>query len=183
MNDHHRQTQRMLSTLGAASRFRLALLLVDGERCVTDLARDVGLSQSCTTRHLQALQRGGVVIGVRAGKRVLFRLRSESDEVARLVAWAMTSAAELALEGAAEPPRRATAPKRSPAPRRAPRTAGTAGRKPSAVGRARPKLERAARGTDPAPHADNAVADADSPPEERAPARPTRPGDLEDFLL
>lgn len=182
MNDHHRQTQRMLSTLGAASRFRLALLLVGGERCVTDLARDVGLSQSCTTRHLQALQRGGVVIGVRAGKRVLFRLRSESNEVARLVAWALTSAAERVLDDAPQPQRRAMAPRRRPAPRRAARTADAAVRKQSVVVRARPKLERAAV-SDSAALAENGVADADSLSDERAPAAPVRRGDLEDFLL
>ena len=49
------------------------LLLSGVDRSVSQLAGAVRLSQSCTTRHLQALQRAGLVKRVRDGKRVLFR--------------------------------------------------------------------------------------------------------------
>ena len=49
----------------------------------------VGLSQSCTTRHLQALERRRVVVGARDGKRVMYRLRHEEPGLDPLLAWAL----------------------------------------------------------------------------------------------
>jgi hypothetical protein len=64
--------------------------LAEAERCVGELAVAVGLSQSCTTRHLQALERLGLVEGRREGKRVCFRLRGEAPGVGELLGWALT---------------------------------------------------------------------------------------------
>lgn len=74
MNDRHREHHALLASLGAPSRFRIALCLLEGDRCVGDLAVAIGLSQSCTTRHVQALERNGVVRSRRDGKRVLVSL-------------------------------------------------------------------------------------------------------------
>ena len=82
--------RRLMSCLGDPSRFQLVNLLIRGERCVSDLAQKVGLSQSCTTRHLQALQREQIVSGERDGKRVMFHLRLDEPEVGALVAWAIS---------------------------------------------------------------------------------------------
>ena len=79
-----------MSCLGDPSRFQLVRRLLGGERCVSDLARQVGLSQSCTTRHLQALQREQIVRGERSGKRVLFRLCLDEPQVGALLEWAMS---------------------------------------------------------------------------------------------
>ncbi len=99
MDLSERRARRLLACLGDPSRFRLARCLLDGERCVTDLAVEVGLSQSCTTRHLQALQREGVVLGSRDGKRVMFRLCRELPDVGALLEWALIAGAtdELSL--------------------------------------------------------------------------------------
>jgi len=65
---------RALAVLAPPKRFQLMLLLLSGpDRSVSQLARAVRLSQSCTTRHLQALARVGLVKGTRDGKRVVFR--------------------------------------------------------------------------------------------------------------
>jgi len=65
---------RALAVLAPPKRFQLMLLLLAGpDRSVSQLARAVRLSQSCTTRHLQALARVGLVKGTRDGKRVVFR--------------------------------------------------------------------------------------------------------------
>lgn len=82
-----------MSCLGDPSRFQLVSLLVRGQRCVSELAQEVGLSQSCTTRHLQALQREQMVRGKRDGKRVMFRLCLEEPEVRALLAWAISERA------------------------------------------------------------------------------------------
>jgi DNA-binding transcriptional ArsR family regulator len=73
-----------LACLTESSRFRIARTLLEGERYVSSLAGRVGLSQSCTTRHLQALERAGLVVRQRVGKRVLYRLRLDRPEVETL---------------------------------------------------------------------------------------------------
>jgi DNA-binding transcriptional ArsR family regulator len=83
-----------LAALAPPRRFALMVLLLSGlDRSVSQLAEAVGLSQSCTTRHLQALERAGLVKGFRDGKRVVFRPEPR-DAAAREVL------ASLAREGA-----------------------------------------------------------------------------------
>jgi len=88
MNPQWFESQRVLRCLGDESRFRVMTELVRGDRCVTELATLVGLSQSCTTRHLQVLERGGLVTSRRLGKRVVFCVRDE-PRVVSLLAWAL----------------------------------------------------------------------------------------------
>src|SRR5258706_12941921 len=76
---------RLVSCLADPSRYRMLSLLLEGDYCVSELAGRVGLSQSCTTRHLQILQRAGVLTRTRAGKRVMFRLREGDAELSRLI--------------------------------------------------------------------------------------------------
>ena len=58
------QLQDALAVLAAPKRFDLLVLMLAGERrSVSQLAEAVRLSQSCTTRHLQALARAGLVKG------------------------------------------------------------------------------------------------------------------------
>ena len=89
MNLDLADAQRVLACLGDPSRFRMLALLADGDRCVTDIAREVRLSQSCTTRHLQVMLRHAIVSRVRQGKRVLFRLRDDEPDMASLLEWAL----------------------------------------------------------------------------------------------
>lgn len=112
MNDRDAALRRMLACLGDSSRFRLVRTLVAGERCVTDLALDVGLSQSCTTRHLQALQREGLVWGERSGKRVLYRLRSDAADFRELLGWVSSGTVDASSLGPVE----TRAPDQRPAP-------------------------------------------------------------------
>lgn len=89
------RAQRLLACLGDPSRFRVISALVEGERCVTDLAGRVGLSQSCTTRHLQALLRERMVRRNRDGKRVFFGICTEDALVRELIDLALRSAGPL----------------------------------------------------------------------------------------
>lgn len=93
MSVHAPSTRMLMACIGDASRFRLVQALLGGARCVTDLAGEVGLSQSCTTRHLQALERRRVVCGARDGKRVMYRLCHEEPSLGPLLAWALDPAA------------------------------------------------------------------------------------------
>lgn len=104
---HGERLRRQLACLGDPSRFALAQALLPGERCVTELASLVGLSQSCTTRHLQALAREGLIRSRRDGKRVLCRLAHDD-----------ATAAVLALVGSPAPAEAVPVPARRAAPRR-----------------------------------------------------------------
>lgn len=75
----------ILASLADPSRYRVVCALAEGDFCVSELAERVGLSQSCTTRHLQTLQRAGVLTRTRAGKRVLFRIREGDAELSRVL--------------------------------------------------------------------------------------------------
>lgn len=81
--------------------------MLPGERCVTELATLVGLSQSCTTRHLQALAREGLIRSRRDGKRVLCRLAPDEATAAVL---ALVGSPTSTAEAAPRPARRATRP-------------------------------------------------------------------------
>jgi DNA-binding transcriptional ArsR family regulator len=91
------RTRRILACLGDASRFRLVSTLAESERCVGELATAVGLSQSCTTRHLQALGRLGLVEGRREGRRVLFRLNPRAPGLEGILVWALSEAGVAAI--------------------------------------------------------------------------------------
>ncbi len=83
MHREHERLHQSLAVLSPPRRFQLLMLLLSGvDRSVSQLARAVRLSQSCTTRHLQSLERAGLVKGTRDGKRVVFR-PAPRDEAAR----------------------------------------------------------------------------------------------------
>lgn len=91
--DSAQALRERLACLADPSRFRIIQTLAGGERFVSDLAQAIGLSQSCTTRHLQALARHGLVAGRRRGRRVMFSIRDLPET-------------RIALEASAAAPRR-----------------------------------------------------------------------------
>ena len=87
MKPEHTRLHEALATLAPPKRFQLLLLLLGGaDRSVSQLAAAVRLSQSCTTRHLQALERAGLVKGLRDGKRVVFRPLARDSAAANVLA-------------------------------------------------------------------------------------------------
>ena len=185
MNIRPARLQPALATLAAPKRFDLLVLMLAGaDRSVSQLAAAVGLSQSCTTRHLQALARAGLVKGARDGKRVVFRV-APRDAAARAVLASIAGGADLPGPNAG---RDVTQPVR---PRRA--RSGSDGRE----GKARRRLLEAAVRIESAAEFEPLVAD-DHPDEPASDLRPDpesgrtsepetapawRRSDLEDFLL
>ncbi len=108
MKTYAPRAQRLLACLGDPSRFRVVAALVEGDRCVTELAAAVGLSQSCTTRHLQALLRERMVRRTRDGKRVYFGISTEEELVRELIDLALRSAGSGVIPNPMDP--RAFAP-------------------------------------------------------------------------
>ncbi len=174
---HETRARHVLACLGVASRFRLVRVLALADRCVGELAEAVGLSQSCTTRHLQALERAGLVKGHREGRRVRFRLRAEAPGLSELLGWALSGAGLEALAAGRSSHREQAAA--WPIPTKADRRA-----RPAGATRAAGKATRA-------PVADSASSAPAGPPEPEdtvpraavGPRPARRPDDLEDYLL
>ena len=102
--DHLHGFRERMACLADASRFRIMLSLAAEEQCVSHLASRVGLSQSCTTRHLQALSRRGLVQGSRRGRQVVFAVRLEAPEVQLLLGMFDPGRAEVSLRSEARRP-------------------------------------------------------------------------------
>jgi DNA-binding transcriptional ArsR family regulator len=194
-------SQRLLACLSDASRFRIVRILGGTERCVTEIARMVGLSQSCTTRHLQALGCDRIVRRRRDGKRVLFRLDDRDATVSGLLAW--LEAGEPSGRGAAPGPTAGGqevgkadggSPERPEARAMGDGSGGSkateagplAGRRRSRRKAGAPDPEREPKGhEDEATRVDPALTESAETAETTGLARPplARPGDLEDYLL
>lgn len=67
--------EELLSALADPARWRLVALLAERPRPVGVLARLAGARQPQTTKHLQTLERAGVVTSQRAGQRRVYALR------------------------------------------------------------------------------------------------------------
>jgi DNA-binding transcriptional ArsR family regulator len=178
----------LMACLGEPSRYRLVRALIGGPRCVTDLASEVGLSQSCTTRHLQALERRNVVRGTRDGKRVLYAIRQDRADLMPLIGWAMGRFATRASAPATPPEVRQaviSTPKVGPARSRngtLPGPGPPGSRKSSGMTSEMNSVMNSGThsGMTSGTHAAAPIAPA--PPEPEPPPR-RRAGDLEDFLL
>jgi DNA-binding transcriptional ArsR family regulator len=170
-------TWSILACLGVSSRFRLVKALAVADRCVGELAEVVGLSQSCTTRHLQTLERVGLVKGHREGRRVRFRLRAEVPGLRELLGWALpgTGLEALAAGGSPHRDQAAARPIATDVDRRT---------RPTGASRARGRVGSAPMGDSES----GGPADPRDPGDRNVPAvagsmRTRRPDDLEDYLL
>lgn len=111
--DMEERARKTLAAVGDPSRFRLVSALLTRPHSVGEAASVVGLSQSCTTRHLQVLQREGLVTRVRQGKRVVFSLREESGMASLIRRALAVSGAAGAAEDRVEAPAGDGGPARS----------------------------------------------------------------------
>jgi ArsR family transcriptional regulator len=64
----------MAKALGHAHRLEILELLAQGERSVESLAERAGLSMGNASQHLRLMQRAGLLVSRRDGKRILYRL-------------------------------------------------------------------------------------------------------------
>lgn len=67
---------RVLAALSNPARLRMVVSLADGEKCVCDLAAEVGLDMSTTSRHLVQLRQAGILADERRGNMVFYSLRA-----------------------------------------------------------------------------------------------------------
>jgi DNA-binding transcriptional ArsR family regulator len=64
----------MLRALADDTRLRILVSLLAGTKCVTDLTRELRRGQPHISHHLRILRDAGLVIGMRDGKRVCYRV-------------------------------------------------------------------------------------------------------------
>lgn len=174
--------QDALATLAAPRRFDLLVLMLAGDdRSVSQLAEAVGLSQSCTTRHLQALARAGLVKGVRDGKRVVFRI-APRDGAARAVLASIAGGAPGPMTTAPPQARARQRPRRRPDKDRARRKLLDAAVRIESTVELEPFTAGDGAGSDGS--ADGLRQDPESGRTSEPEATPAwRRSDLEDFLL
>ena len=69
-----RQCATVFKALGDETRLRILQSLLIGEKCVTDLVRELKCSQPHASHHLRILRDSGLVEGHRDGKQVCYRV-------------------------------------------------------------------------------------------------------------
>jgi ArsR family transcriptional regulator, arsenate/arsenite/antimonite-responsive transcriptional repressor len=74
---------QLFQAVAEETRFRIVLLLADGERCVCDLQADLDAAQSRLSFHLKKLKDAGIVSDRRDGRWVHYSLVPEALEEMR----------------------------------------------------------------------------------------------------
>ncbi len=64
----------LLSALAAPERLRIVRFLIDGPRCVTDIAEMLGVPAVNVSHHLNVLKQSGLIAGKKAGRFVHYGL-------------------------------------------------------------------------------------------------------------
>jgi len=79
--------------VGDESRTRVLLALREGELCLCQIIELLGLSPSTVSRHMDVLQRAGLVARRRRGRWRFFRLagRGASPQARRAIRWVLDS--------------------------------------------------------------------------------------------
>ena len=68
------QCAMVLKAMGDGTRLRILEFLLIGEKCVTDLVRELKCSQPHASHHLRILRDAGLVEGHREGKQVCYKV-------------------------------------------------------------------------------------------------------------
>ncbi|MGB6044189.1 MAG: metalloregulator ArsR/SmtB family transcription factor [Pirellulales bacterium] len=90
------QAADIFSALGDPNRFRLLTLLIHGEKCVTEIAEQLGDNLSAVSHRLRLLRTQRIVSFRREGKHVVYFL--DDDHIVSLVSNALAHAGEGRLE-------------------------------------------------------------------------------------
>lgn len=89
-----RRAVGLLKALANESRLAILCELLDGERCVNELERVVGISQSALSQHLALLRKDRLVQTRREGKTICYSLNGREAPVMLELLYRMFSADE-----------------------------------------------------------------------------------------
>ncbi len=67
---------RILAALANPARLKMIVSLSQGEKCVCEMAQEVGLDMSTTSRHLAQLRQVGLLEDDRRGNMVFYKLKA-----------------------------------------------------------------------------------------------------------
>lgn len=67
---------RILAALSNPARLKMIVSLSQGEKCVCEMAEEVGLDMSTTSRHLAQLRQVGLLEDDRRGNMVFYKLKA-----------------------------------------------------------------------------------------------------------
>lgn len=67
---------RILAALSNPARLKMIVSLSQGEKCVCEMADEVGLDMSTTSRHLAQLRQVGLLVDDRRGNMVFYKLKA-----------------------------------------------------------------------------------------------------------
>lgn len=67
----------LLSAFANKTRLQLMMCLASGEKNVSGLIGNCGLSQSAVSQHLEKLRKAGIVLTRRNGKEILYSLKNK----------------------------------------------------------------------------------------------------------
>jgi len=68
----------LLKCVADETRFKILLMLKDGERCVCEITKELGEEQSLISHHLKTLKKSRIVKYRREGKKIMYRLADPS---------------------------------------------------------------------------------------------------------
>ena len=68
---------RAIKAVGDRTRLQILKVLLEGEHCVTDIARRLGLAQPRISHHLTILRNSGLVLDRRNGKQIIYSVNPD----------------------------------------------------------------------------------------------------------
>lgn len=68
---------RTIKAVGDRTRLQILRVLLEGEHCVTEIARRLGLAQPRISHHLTILRNSGLVLDRRSGKQIIYSINPE----------------------------------------------------------------------------------------------------------
>lgn len=75
---HLNELAKRMRTVGDESRLRILCVIFDEQKiCVSEIAAKLGLSVAIVSHHLRAMQDEGLLLPMRDGKRVCYRVTDE----------------------------------------------------------------------------------------------------------
>ena len=76
--------QTVISSFANATRLKILICLKGGNKNVTELIGNCGLSQSAVSQHLEKLKKAGLIDGIKNGREMIYRLKiRKSGEIAK----------------------------------------------------------------------------------------------------
>jgi ArsR family transcriptional regulator len=77
VEDNQKQVARVLKILGDPNRIRIIDLLREGELCQCEVIPYIGQSQPTVSRHLNILERNGVLLRRKEGTKTFYKIADE----------------------------------------------------------------------------------------------------------